>query len=54
LNANFAVDGVTTRLTGTAQFEGGISADLMNNVMIEAKGQMSSGVLLADKIKFVN
>ncbi|MGE5807503.1 MAG: DUF5666 domain-containing protein, partial [Nitrospirota bacterium] len=54
VNADFSVDGVVTHLTETVRFEGGISADLMNNVMVEAKGQVSNGVLAADKIKFVN
>jgi uncharacterized protein DUF5666 len=46
------VNGVTTRLTGTARFEGGVAEDLVNNVMVEAKGRISNGVLLADQIKF--
>jgi uncharacterized protein DUF5666 len=52
LNADFTVNGITTRLTGTARFEGGVAEDLVNNVMVRAEGHMLSGVLQADKIKF--
>ncbi len=43
---------MATHLTGTATFEGGLAADLINNVRVEAEGHVSSGVFLAGKIKF--
>jgi uncharacterized protein DUF5666 len=54
LNADFTVSDITTRLSGTTGFENGTSADMTNNVRIEAEGRMAGGVLIADKIKFVN
>jgi hypothetical protein len=54
LNADFTVSDITTRLTGTTGFENGTSADMTNNVRIEAEGRMAGGVLIADKIRFVN
>jgi uncharacterized protein DUF5666 len=53
-NADFTVGDVTTRLAGTASFQGGIAADLINNVRTEAEGRMTGGVLVADKIKFAD
>ena len=38
-------------LSGT-RFEGGIPADLANNMKVEAEGHMSGGVLVAEKITF--
>jgi hypothetical protein len=52
LNADFTLGGITTRLTGTARFEGGIAADQVNNMRVEAEGRISGGILMADKIKF--
>ncbi len=50
--ADFSVAGATVRLTAATRFEGGIAADLVNNVRVEAEGQMTGGVLTADKIRF--
>jgi uncharacterized protein DUF5666 len=52
LTAGFSVGAITTRLTGTTRFEGGVAADLLNNVRVEVEGQLSGGTLAADKVKF--
>jgi hypothetical protein len=52
LTAGFSVGAITTRLTGSTRFEGGVAADLLNNMRVEAEGQLSGGSLTADKIKF--
>jgi len=38
-------------LSGT-RFEGGIAADLANNMKVEAEGHMNGGILVAEKITF--
>jgi len=48
----FQVEGRTVRTTSSTRFEGGSSADLDNNVKVEAEGHLTRGVLVADKIKF--
>ncbi|NTW59058.1 MAG: hypothetical protein HGA43_07820 [Nitrospirae bacterium] len=48
----FQVEGRTVRTTLSTRFEGGSSADLDNNVKVEAEGHLSIGALVADKIKF--
>jgi hypothetical protein len=50
--ADFLVGDQTVRLASDAEFRGGDIADLGDNVMVEAEGLISGGVLLADKIKF--
>ena len=52
LTADFSVGAVATRVTGTTRFEGGVAADVINNVRIEAEGRKIGGVLQADKVKF--
>jgi uncharacterized protein DUF5666 len=51
-SAGFSVGQISTRLTGTTRFKGGVAADLANNVRVEAEGHMAGGVLTADQIKF--
>jgi len=50
--ADFTVNSITVRQTTATRFEGGVAADLVNNVRVEAEGQMTGGVLIADKIRF--
>lgn len=52
LNADFVVGAVATRVTGTTRFEGGVAADVVNNVRIEVEGHKTGGVLQADKVEF--
>ena len=52
VTAGFSVGAITTRLTASTRFEGGVAADLLNNVRVEAEGQLSGSSLTADKIKF--
>ena len=49
---DFLVGDQIVRLTSDAEFRGGDITDLGDNVMVEAEGLISGGVLLADKIKF--
>ena len=39
-------------MASSAKFEGGVAADLANDVKVEAKGIMSGGVLVASEIEF--
>lgn len=48
----FLVAGQTVRTALSTRFESGSSADLDNNVKVEAEGHLTLGVLVADKIKF--
>jgi hypothetical protein len=48
----FQAAGRTVRTTLTTRFESGSSADLDNNIKVEAEGHLTLGVLVADKIKF--
>jgi hypothetical protein len=48
----FQVEGRTVRTTSSTRFEGGSSADLDNNIKVEAEGHLNIGVLVADKVKF--
>jgi hypothetical protein len=49
---DFLVGDQTVRLASDAEFRGGDITDLGDNVMVEAEGLISGGILLADKIKF--
>jgi hypothetical protein len=51
-SSEFMVNGQPVRLAGGVEFRGGDETDLGDNVKVEAEGQMSGGVLLADKITF--
>jgi hypothetical protein len=48
----FTVKGQPVQLASGARFEGGLPADLVNDVKIEAEGHKQGSVLLANKIKF--
>jgi hypothetical protein len=50
--ADFVVNAITVRPALATKFEGGIAADLVNNVRVEVEGQMTGGVLTASKIRF--
>lgn len=49
---DFFVNGVEVHVTGSTRLEGGVVADLGNDVKVEAEGHMIGGVLVADKITF--
>jgi hypothetical protein len=51
LAAPFLVAGRTVNASA-ARFEGGVAADLANDVRVEAKGTMTGGVLVAREIEF--
>jgi len=48
----FSVNGQPVSLKPGTRFEGGLPADLANDVRVEAEGHMAGGVLVADKITF--
>jgi hypothetical protein len=48
----FEVKGQPVQLASGARFEGGLPADLANDVKVEAEGHRQGNVLLANKIKF--
>jgi hypothetical protein len=50
--ADFTVAGKTVRMTAATRFEDGVAEDLVNNVRVEAEGQMTGGALVSTKIKF--
>jgi len=49
---SFLVDGQQVTTSAATRFEDGAASDLENDMVVEARGQFSGGVLLADKIKF--
>ena len=49
---SFKVDGRTVQISASTRFVGGTSADLVNNVKVEAEGVTVGGVLVASKIEF--
>lgn len=49
---DFNVADRTVRTASGTRFESGSSADLANNVRVEAEGHLQAGILIADKIKF--
>lgn len=51
-SGDFMVGDQAVRLADSIRFRGGDAADLGNNVMVEAEGHLTGGVLLADKISF--
>jgi hypothetical protein len=48
----FVVGNQTVQTIAGTRFEGGIAADLANNIKVEAEGHVTGGVLIAEKIKF--
>ncbi len=53
LDTSFFVNGVQVQLASDVRFDGGLPADLANDVKIEAEGHViDGGILLTDKIKF--
>jgi hypothetical protein len=52
LSSTFFVGGVQVDASNTTRFEGGLPADLANDVKVEAEGHMVGGILVADKIEF--
>jgi hypothetical protein len=48
----FKVGTVDVQTSSATRFEGGLAADLANDVKVEAEGHMQGGVLLAEKIEF--
>lgn len=48
----FKVNGRTVQTTAATRFVGGTSADLANNVKVEAEGVSSGGTLVTSKIEF--
>lgn len=53
LSAEFKVGTRRVSVTGSTRYEGGSSADLVNDVRVEAEGNVnSSGLLVANKIQF--
>ena len=48
----FQVGGQAVQTTSSTEFEGGFSADLANDVKVEAEGHFQGTTLVADKIKF--
>jgi Domain of unknown function (DUF5666) len=51
-SGDFKVGDQSVHLASDTRFRGGDATDLGNNVMVEAEGHLSGGVLLADKITF--
>jgi Domain of unknown function (DUF5666) len=49
---DFSVAGVSVRTTGSTRFEGGTSADLRDDIKIEAEGNWDGTRLVARKIEF--
>lgn len=50
--STFKVNGRFVQTTTTTRFENGAIADLANNSKVEAEGQVTNGVLVAEKISF--
>jgi hypothetical protein len=48
----FKVGNDNVQTTSSTRFEGGVAADLMDGIKVEAEGHMTGGTLVADKIKF--
>lgn len=48
----FHVGGQDVQTTSSTRYEGGVSADLANDVKVEAEGHYQGTTLVADKIKF--
>jgi hypothetical protein len=49
---SFFVDGQEVSTSAATRFEDGAVSDLADDVVVEAEGQLSGGVLVAEKIKF--
>jgi len=49
---SFLVNNQQVRTLSGTRFEGGIPADLANNMKVEAEGHMTGGILAAEKITF--
>jgi hypothetical protein len=49
---DFEVDGQPVQLANGARFEGGLPADLVNDVKVQVEGTKQGGTLVANKIKF--
>ena len=50
--SDFDINGRHVHLTASTRYEGGVLADIANDVKVEAEGHISGGVLVADKIEF--
>lgn len=48
----FTLNGESVRVTAATRYDGGVAADLLNNVRVEVEGRKTGGVLIADKVSF--
>ncbi len=52
LSSTFKVNNQTVQASSSTRFEGGVKSDLVNDMRVEAEGNLANGILVANKIAF--